>query len=71
VQATPVPIVKEAGWAPGLVSTGTEKKKSVYTAGLRSPNRLDRSKSLYRLLSPGRPRNGCSVVFRSDCQIHF
>jgi len=37
----PVPIVQEAGWAPGPVWTGTEKS--------RSPERPARSQSLYRL----------------------
>jgi hypothetical protein len=45
----------EAGWAPGLVWTGAENLAST---GIRSPNRLTRSESLYRLSYPdtlGRP----------------
>ena len=42
----PVPIVQEAGWAPGLVWTGAE---NLSHTGIRSPDRQVRSKSLYRL----------------------
>ena len=42
----PVPIVQEAGWAPGLVWTGTE---NLAPTGIRSPDRPTRSESLYRL----------------------
>jgi hypothetical protein len=41
----PVPIVQEAGWAPGPVWTGAP-------SGIRSPDRPDRSESLYRLRYP-------------------
>ena len=37
----PVPIVQEAGWAPGTVWTGVENLAST---GIRSPNRPGRSK---------------------------
>jgi hypothetical protein len=47
----PVPIVQEAGWAPGLVCTGTE---NLAAAGIRSPYRPARSEPLYRLSYPGR-----------------
>jgi hypothetical protein len=41
----PVPIVQEAGWAPGLVWTGAENL---------APTRIRaRSESLYRLSHPG------------------
>jgi len=45
-----VSIVNEVVWAPGLVCTGTE-----YFAptGIRYPDRLARSESLYRLSYPG------------------
>jgi len=45
----PVPIVQEAGWAPGPVWNGAE-----YFAltGIRSPDRPARSQSLYRLSYP-------------------
>ena len=48
----PVPIVLEAGWAPGPVwmDAGT-----LATTGIRSPHRSARSES-YRLRYPG-PRN--------------
>jgi len=42
----PVPIVQEAGWAPGLVWTVEE---NLAPTGIRSPNRSARSQSLYRL----------------------
>jgi hypothetical protein len=46
----PVPIVQEAGWAPGTVWTGAENRAP---AGTRSLARPARSKSLYRLSYPG------------------
>ena len=46
----PVPIVREAGWAPGPVWTGAENLDST---GIRSPDRPARSQSLYRLSYPG------------------
>jgi len=42
----PVPIVQEAGWAPGPVWTGAENLAST---GIRSPDRPAHSQSLYRL----------------------
>ena len=44
-----VPIVQEAGWAPGPVRTGAE---NLTPAGIRSPNHPGRSQSLYRLCYP-------------------
>ena len=44
----PVPIVQEAGWAPGPVWTGAE---NLAPTGIRSPDRPARSESLYRLSS--------------------
>ena len=44
-----VPIVQEAGWAPGPVWTGAENLAST---GIRSPDRPVRSQSLYRLSYP-------------------
>ena len=41
-----VPIVKEAGWAPGPVWMG---EKNLSQNGIRSPHRPARSRSLYRL----------------------
>ena len=46
----PVPILQEAGWAPGPVWTAAENLAS---AGIRSPDRPARSESLYRLNCPG------------------
>ena len=46
----PVPIVQEVGWAPGPVWTGAE---NIAPTGIRSPDRPDRSESLYRLSYPG------------------
>ena len=40
----PVPIVQEAGWAPGLVWTGAE---NLAPTGIRSPDRPARRQSLY------------------------
>ena len=45
----PVPIVQEAGRAPGPVWTGAENPAST---GIRSPGRPARSQSLYRLRYP-------------------
>ena len=42
----PVPIVYEAGWAPGPVWTGA---KNLASTGIRSLDRPARSESLYRL----------------------
>jgi hypothetical protein len=46
----PVPIVQEAGWAPGLVWTGA---KNLAPTGIRSP---DRSQSLHRIRYPAHRR---------------
>ena len=45
----PVPIVQEAGWAPGPVWTGAE---NLAPTGIRSPDCAARSQSLYRLSYP-------------------
>ena len=45
----PVPIVREAGWAPGPVWTGAE---NLAPTGIRSRDRPARSQSLYRLSYP-------------------
>ena len=42
----PVPIVQEAGWAPGPVWTSAE---NLAPTGIRSPDRPAHSQSLYRL----------------------
>jgi len=46
----PVPIVQEAGWAPGPVWTSAE---NLAPTGIRSPDRPARSQSLNRLRYPG------------------
>ena len=46
----PVPIVQEAGQAPGPVWMGAE---NLAPTGIRSPDRRARSESLYRLSYPG------------------
>jgi hypothetical protein len=48
----PVPIVQEAGWAPGPVWTAAE---NLAATGMRSPDRPARSESLYRLRYLGPP----------------
>jgi hypothetical protein len=45
-----IPIVQEAGWAPGPIWTGAEH---ITPTGIRSPDRPARSQSLYRLSYPG------------------
>jgi hypothetical protein len=45
----PVPIVQEAGWAPGPVWTGAE---NLAPSGIRSPDRPARIQSLYQLSYP-------------------
>jgi hypothetical protein len=45
----PVPIVQEAGWAPGSVWTCAE---NLAPTRIRSPDRPARSQSLYRLSYP-------------------
>jgi len=46
----PVPIVQEAGWAPGPVWTSVE---NLAPTRIRSPDRPARSESLYHLRYPG------------------
>jgi hypothetical protein len=50
----PVPIVQEAGWAPGPVWTGAG---NLAPTGIRSPDRPARSHSLYRLSYPAHSVN--------------
>ena len=45
----PVPIVQEAGWAPGPVWTSAE---NLAPTSIRCPDRPARSQSLYRLSYP-------------------
>jgi hypothetical protein len=46
----PVPILQEAGWAPGPVWMGAENHAPT---GIPSPNRPARNELLYRLPYPG------------------
>jgi len=74
----PVPIVQEAGWAPGPVWTGAE---NLAFTGIRSPDRPAHSHSLYRLSYPAHLFVGhnillriCStytVIFLLCCQIYI
>ena len=56
----PVPIVQEAGWAPGPVWTGAE---NLDPTGIRSPDHPARSESLYPLRYPGPWHTGNDVFF--------
>jgi len=63
----PVPIVQEAGWAPGPVWTGAEY---LAPTGIQSPDHPARSQSLYRLSylahNPLHPLPLISVNFKTD-----
>ena len=63
----PVPIVQEAGWAPGPVWTGAENLAST---GIRSPDLPARSQSLYRLRYPSHlTLNGVlKLIGRNQCR---
>jgi len=56
----PVPVVQEAGWAPGPVWTGAE---NLVPVGIRSPDRPVRNQSLYRLSYPAHPPKEASGLF--------
>ena len=58
----PVPIVQEAGWAPGLICTGAE---NLAPSGIRSPDRLYRSQSLYRLRWPADLKDEGSILIKN------
>jgi len=49
----PVPIVQEAGWAPGPVWKGAE---NLAATGIRSPDRPACNETIYRLSYPGQFR---------------
>ena len=59
----PVPIVQEAGWAPGPVWTGAENLAP--PTGIRSPDGPARSQSLYRLRYPAHSEG--AVLYLSSC----
>jgi hypothetical protein len=56
----PINIVYERGWASKPAWTGAEK---LAHTGIRSPDRLARSKSLYRLLYPAPSRKMYNIQF--------
>jgi len=59
-----VPIVPEAGWGPGPVSTGAE---NLAPTGIRSPDRPTGSQSLYRLRYPAHMYRLLSVNCLTAC----
>ena len=61
----PVPIVREAGWAPGPVWTGAE---NLAPTGIRYPDRPVRRESLYRLSHRG-PQN--IYIYIAHLQVRF
>ena len=56
-KSAPVPAVKEAGWAPGPVLTGMEKRNSLLPTWVRNPDRPARSGVAVR-----------TVLYRPPCQ---
>jgi len=64
----PVPIVQEAGWAPGPVWTGAE---NLALTGIRSPDRPARNQSLYRLSYQVHYNKSMFRHFRGKYCIHF
>ena len=63
----PVPILQEAGWAPGPAWTGAE---NLAPTCIRSPDRPSRSESLYRLTYPD-PDFFCSYYYYYYYRIIF
>ena len=59
----PVPIVQEAGWAPGPVWTGAE---NLAPTGIWSPDRKACSQSLYQLCYPAHLK-WCTLVIIFCC----
>jgi len=60
----PVPIVQEAGWAPGSVWTGAE---NLAPTRIRSPDRPARSQSLYQLSYPAQFSNYNGNIYWHLC----
>jgi len=60
----PVPIVQEAGWAPGPVWTGAE---NLAPTGIRPPDRPESSQSLYPTTLHGPHFNTRSYLFSIVC----
>jgi hypothetical protein len=63
----PVPIVQEAGWAPGPVWTWA---KNLAPTGIRSPDRPARSQSLYRLSYPAHPPYS-AITYMNTIRLHL
>jgi hypothetical protein len=61
----PVPIIQEAGWAPGPVWAGAE---NLAPTGIRPPDRPARSQSLYRLSYPA---HWLDVGLLKCCKLKF
>ena len=55
----PVPIIEEAGWAPGPVRTN---EKNLVSTWIRFLDRAARSDSLYRLSYPGLQFTAVSIA---------
>jgi hypothetical protein len=49
LERAPVPIVLEAGWAPGWTRTSMEKREPLASSGVRFSDRPVRNESIYRL----------------------
>jgi len=66
----PVPIVQEAGWAPGPVWLGAE---NLAPTGIRSPDLPARSESLYRLRYAGPSWTRSYLIFLPclEPNVHF
>jgi hypothetical protein len=67
----PVPIVQEAGWAPGPVWTFA---KNLAPTGIRSPDCQARSQSLYRLRYPAHTAENplqLNVTRTVNCSVSF
>jgi hypothetical protein len=64
----PVPIVQEAGWAPGPVWTGAE---NIAPTGIRSPDCPARSQSLYRLRCPAQKPRQCFSIKTANMWNNF
>ena len=58
----PVPILQEAGWAPGPVWTGGRSRPHRYSI----PDRPARSQSLYRLSYPAHRNDGNKSNYTGD-----
>jgi len=64
----PVPIVQEAGWAPGPVWTGAE---NLALTGIRSLDCPARNQSLYRLRYPAHPMRRADNLTTFMCRLSW